>query len=159
MKWGRATEWNGRESGFVGSARAEAGALHGRNGPARSSGVYTFGFGAVYWPCISFCPNSLNSDFSALSSVYKSTCMCLFTQLCPTLCDPMGCSLPVSSVHGNSPGKNTGAGCQVLLQRIFPTQGSNSGLPCCKRILYCLSYQGSPRILKWVAYPFSRETS
>ena len=85
--------------------------------------------------------------------------MCLFTHLCPTLCDPMGCSLPVSSVHGNSPGKNTGAGCHALLQRIFPTQGSNSGLPCCRRILYCLNYQGSPRILEWVAYPFSRETS
>ena len=31
-------------------------------------------------------------------------------QLCPTLCNPMVCSLPGSSVHGNSPGKNTGMG-------------------------------------------------
>ena len=44
--------------------------------------------------------SSLNSDFSALSSVYKSTCMWLFTQLCPILCDAMDCSLPGSSVHG-----------------------------------------------------------
>ena len=43
--------------------------------------------------------SSLNSDFSALSSVYKSTCMWLFTQLCPILCDAMDCSLPGSSVH------------------------------------------------------------
>lgn len=35
FKWGTATEWNGRESGFVGSAGADAGGLHGRNGPAR----------------------------------------------------------------------------------------------------------------------------
>ena len=43
-----------------------------------------------------------------------------------------------------------------LLQGIFPTQGSNPGLPRCKQILYQLSYQGSPRILEWVAYPFFR---
>ena len=36
-------------------------------------------------------------------------------QLCPTLCDPMDCS-PVSSVHGDSPGKNIGVGCLALLQ-------------------------------------------
>ena len=48
-------------------------------------------------------------------------------QLCPTLCDPMDCSLPISSVHGDSAGKNTGVGCHALLQGIFPTQGSN---PC-----------------------------
>ena len=42
---------------------------------------------------------------------------------CPTLCDPMDCSLPGSSVHGNSPGKNTGVGCCALLQGIFPTRG------------------------------------
>ena len=39
---------------------------------------------------------------------------------------------------------------------IFPTQGSNPGLPHGRRILYQLSYQGSPRRLEWVAYPFSR---
>ena len=31
-------------------------------------------------------------------------------QLCPTLCNPMDCSLPGPSVHGDSPGKNTGVG-------------------------------------------------
>ena len=46
-------------------------------------------------------------------------------QLCPTLCDPMDCSLPGSSVHGDSSGKNTGVGCHALLQGIFPTQGLN----------------------------------
>ena len=36
-------------------------------------------------------------------------------QSCLTLCDPMDCSLPGSSVHGDSPGKNTGVGCHALL--------------------------------------------
>ena len=52
-----------------------------------------------------------------------------------------------------------GSGLPSLLQGIFPTQGSNPGLPNCRRILYCLSHQGNPRILEWVAYPFFRGTS
>ena len=51
-------------------------------------------------------------------------------QLCPTLFDPMDCSPPGSSIHGNSPGKNTGVGCHALLQGIFPTQWSNPCLLC-----------------------------
>ena len=54
------------------------------------------------------------------------------------------CSLPSSSVHGDSPGKRTGVGCHALFQRMFPTQGSNPGLLHCRWILYCLSRQGSP---------------
>ena len=64
-----------------------------------------------------------------------------------------------SSVHGDSPGKNTGVDCHALLQGIFPTQGLNPGLPHCRQILYQLSHKGSPRILEWVAYPFSRGSS
>ena len=73
--------------------------------------------------------------------------LCLVGQSCPTLCDPMGCRPPRASVHGDSPGKNTGVGCQALLQGIFPTQGSNPGLPHCRRILYQLSHQGSPKVI------------
>ena len=58
-----------------------------------------------------------------------------------------------------SPGKNIGIGCLFLLQGIFPTQGSNPGLPHCRRILYQMSHKGSPRILVWVAYPFSSGSS
>ena len=63
--------------------------------------------------------------------------------------------------HGlwNSTGQNTGVGSLSVLQRIFPTQGSNPGLPHCKWILYQLSHQGSPRMLEWVAYPFSSGSS
>ena len=69
--------------------------------------------------------------------------MCLVAQLCLTLSDPMDCSPPGSSVHLDSPDKNTGVGCHALLQRIFPIQGLNPGLLCCRQILYHLNHQGS----------------
>ena len=50
-------------------------------------------------------------------------------QSCPTLCNSMDCSPPSYSVHGGSPGKNTGVGCHALLQEIFPTWGLNLRLP------------------------------
>ena len=70
--------------------------------------------------------------------------LCLVAQSCLTLCDTMDCSPPGSSVHGDSPGKNTGVGCHAFLQGIFPTQRSNTGLPHCRWILYHLSHKGSP---------------
>ena len=60
-------------------------------------------------------------------------------QLCLTLCDPMDCSPPGSSVHGDSLGKNTRVGCHALLQGIFTIQGLNPGLPHCRQILYHLT--------------------
>ena len=145
----------------------------------------------------------------------------LVAQSRPTLCDPMDCSPPGSSVHGilqarilewvttsfsrgtsqpmswsqsparqadslssetpgsevkvalvvsdslqpyqlyspwNSPGQNSGVDSLSLLQRI-QTQGSNPGLPHCRQILYQLRYKGSPRILEWIACPFSSRSS
>ena len=55
----------------------------------------------------------------------------------------------------NSPGQNPGVGNHCIIQVILPTQGSNLVLPHCRQILYQLSHKGSPRILQWVAYPFS----
>ena len=85
--------------------------------------------------------------------------LCFVAQLCLTLCNPMVCGPPGSSVHGDSPGKNTEVDCHALLQGIFPTQGLNPGLPHCRQIFYHLSHQGSPRILELVSYPFSRVCS
>ena len=68
----------------------------------------------------------------------------LVVQSCPTFCNLMDYSLPGSSIHGDSPGKNTGVGCHALLQGIFPTQGSNPGLPHCRWILCHPNHQGSP---------------
>ena len=57
----------------------------------------------------------------------------------------MNCSQPGSSVHSDSPGKNTGIGSRSLLQGIFPNKGLNPGLPHCRQILYHLSQQQSLR--------------
>ena len=77
------------------------------------------------------------------------------------VCSVVSDSLQPHRLHSpwNSPGQNTGVDSLSLLQRIFPTQGLNPGLPHCGRILYPLSHQGSPRILEWVAYPFSSRSS
>ena len=70
-------------------------------------------------------------------------------QLCPTLCNPLD-----YRVHG------------ILQARILecaaflsPGDLPNPGLLHCRPILYQLSHKESPRILKWVAYPFSRGSS
>ena len=68
--------------------------------------------------------------------MFKIAVLCLVTQLCLTLCNPMDYSQPGSSVHGDSPGKNIGVGCHALPQGIFPTQGLNPGLWHCRWILY-----------------------
>ena len=71
-----------------------------------------------------------------LSLIYICAVLCLVTQSCLTLCDPMDDSPPGSSVHGDSPGKNSGVGCHaLLLQGIFPTQESNRGLLHWRQIL------------------------
>ena len=56
------------------------------------------------------------------------------TQSCLTLCDPMDCIV----------GQNTGVDSLFLPWGIFPSQGSNPGLPHCRWILYQLSRQESP---------------
>ena len=82
------------------------------------------------------------------------------------LCESESCSVISDSLWPrrlyclwNSPGQNTGVGSLSLLQGIFPNQGSNPGLWHCRRILYQLNHQGSPRILEWVTYPFSSRSS
>ena len=78
----------------------------------------------------------------------------LVAQLFLTLCNPMDCSS--QAPLWNSPGKNTAVACQSLLQVIFLIQGSNMDLLHCRRILYCLSYQGSPEgkkvLIKFLLY-------
>ena len=69
---------------------------------------------------------------SLLPHPYRSclcVCVCVLCanslQSCLTLCNPLDCSPPGSSVHVDSPGRNTGVGCHTLLQGVFPTEGSN----------------------------------
>ena len=72
--------------------------------------------------------------------------LCLVAQSCLTLCDTMDCSPPGSSVHGDSPSKNSGVDCHAPLQGIFLTQGSNPGLPHYRKILYLSEPPGKPHI-------------
>ena len=64
-------------------------------------------------------------------------CVCVkVAQSCPTLCEPLDCSVPGSSAHGIPQArKNTRVASCSLLQRISPTQGSNPGLPHWRWIL------------------------
>ena len=59
----------------------------------------------------------------------------------------------------DSPGKEYWSVLPCPPPRDLPTKGSNPGLLYCRQILYHLSHQGSPRMLEWVAYPFSRVSS
>ena len=84
--------------------------------------------------------------------------MCiLVTQSCPTLCNPVDCSPSGSSVHKDSPGKNTGVGCHALLQGIYPTQGSDPRLlvSCIAGGLFTTSTTWeAPRLLNSGVLPF-----
>ena len=77
-------------------------------------------------------------------------------QMCPILCDPMEYSLSRFLCPWDSPGWDTGVGSLSLLQGDLPNPGIEPRSPALQMILYQLSHQGSPRILEWVAYPFSR---
>ena len=106
-------------------------------------------------------PNIINYRYSSLlpystsQSLRKWKCESESRSVVSNSLGPHGLYSP-----WNSPGQNTGVGSLSLLQGIFPTQGSNPGLPHCRQIFfYQLSHKGSPRILEWVAYPFSNGSS
>ena len=89
---------------------------------------------------------------------------CLVTQSCLTLCNPMDCNPPGSSVHEESSGKNTRVGCHFLLQEVKWSEVAQSCLTLCNP-MDC-SLQGSSvhgifqaRVLEWVAISFSRGSS
>ena len=66
-------------------------------------------------------------------------------QSCVWLCNPMDCSPPGPSVHGDSPGKNTGVGA-ISFSRGSSDPGSEPGLPPCRWILHRMSHKGSMRV-------------
>ena len=79
-------------------------------------------------------------------------------QSCPTLCNPMDYAV-YGIIQARILEYSGVVGSCSLFQRIFPTQGLNTGLPLCRWILYQLSHQGTPIILEWLAYPFSSGSS
>ena len=78
--------------------------------------------------------------------------MCLVTQSCPVLCDPMDYSPPSSSGHRDSPSKNTGVGWHALFQGIFPIQRSNSGLLHCRQNFFFFFFTIWATMEAWFIY-------
>ena len=86
----------------------------------------------------------LPQQLSCVTCVCVCVCVCAQSlRSCLTLCGPRDCCPPCSSIHGDSPGKNTGMVGHALLQEIFPTQEVNPSLLHCRQIIYCLNHQGS----------------
>ena len=102
--------------------------------PNESSLLPSMGFslGTYRSPCRVYGHATLNAP-----DLFRSLCrhrqVGACSVACPTLCDPMDCSPPGSSVHEDSPGKNIGVGCQLRLQGIFPIQVLNL---CLLRLLH-----------------------
>ena len=89
--------------------------------------------------------------YPAYLTTLKSESESEVAQSCPTLCDPIDCSLPQTVAYRllhrwDFPGKSTRVGCHFLLQGIFLTQGLNPGLPRCRQTLYPLNHQGRCRV-------------
>ena len=114
------------------------------------------------WLSRGLCPAAVPPPSLKTSTSLVSIYCVLVTQSC-LFAIPWTIQLASLLCPRDSPAKNTGVGCHALLQGIFPTQRSNLGLPHCRWILYftlfysyfILSHQGSPRILRWVTYPFT----
>ena len=82
--------------------------------------------GLLYCRKILFCLSHQGSHPRVIqNSVNNRLCCAKSLQSCLTLWNAIDCGLPGFSVHGDSPGKNTGVDWHALLQGIFPTQGLN----------------------------------
>ena len=84
--------------------------------------------------------------------------LCLVAQWCLTLCSPVDCSLLDSSVHGDCPGKNTGAGFHALFQGNLPNPGIELRSPTLRADSLPTEPQGKPKnagvgnlyLLQWI---------
>ena len=89
---------------------------------------------------------ALAGRFFTTSTTWEAHSEVKIAQLCLILCNAHGLHSP-----RNTPGQNTGVGSCFLLQRIFPTQGSNPGLPHCRWILHQLSHSLTQK-LKFIPF-------
>ena len=96
------------------------------------------------WPARLLCPWDFPGKNTEVGCHFLLQCMKVkseseseVTQSCPTLCDPVDCSPPGSSVHGLLQARILEWSCHTLLQGIFKTQGSNPHL------LHLLYWQAS----------------
>ena len=128
----------------------------GNGNPLQCSCLENPGDGGAWWAAVHGVTKSwiwlkwLSSSSSSILYYITHTIVCgvcFVAQSCLTLCNPMDCNLPCSSVHGIFSGKNAGVACHFLLQGIYLTQESNLHLlRCisCRWILYLRSHWGSP---------------
>ena len=120
--------WRCDISGFVLSSQCGFGYLASSVISHKFQNCFFYLCEECLWYFDANCIESID-DFGSMTILW------LVAQLCPVLCDPMDFSPPSSPVHGDSLGKNTGVGCHVFLQGIFPTQRSNPSLQHCRWIL------------------------
>ena len=81
-------------------------------------------------------------------SVAMLCCVCLVAKWCLTLCDLMDYIPPGSSVHGDSPGKNTGVGCHALLQGGLRNLGIEPRSPALRADSLPAEPSGSPQYVR-----------
>ena len=107
--------------------------------------------------------NKLNFSHKELLSLKVSFVVVIFVAVMFTWSESRSVvsdSLPPHGLYSpwNSPGQKTGVSSYSLLHGSSHPRDRISHIES-QRILYQLSYQGSPRILEWVAYPFSSSSS
>ena len=107
---------------------------------------------------LTFC-TWLQISWSTRLEEYDTAVLYLVTQSCPSLCDLNGPQPTRLLCPQQFSRQEYWSGLPCPPPGIFPTQGLKPGLPHYRQILYHLSHQGKPRILEWVAYPFSRGSS
>ena len=93
------------------------------------------------------CKVKRQMDLAHFHSTLYTLLLLFIAQPCLTLCNPMDCSPPGSSVHGTLQSKNTAVGCHALFQGIFSTQGSNPHMLYWQANSKPLSHQGSPIVI------------
>ena len=128
------------------------GLLRVRHDWATSLSLFTFMHLRRKWqPTPVFLPGESQGWWSLVGAIYGVTQSWTRLKCCSSSSSSKSHSVVSNSLwphklYGpwNSQGQNTGVGSLSFLQGIFPTQGSNPGLPHCRQILYQLSHQGSP---------------
>ena len=89
-------------------------------------------------------------DFINIKTLFLMCCAVLNCSVVSNSLHPMDCSHPGSCVHGDSPGKNTGAVATLYFRGSFQPRDRGQVSPIAGGF-----HQGSRRILEWVSHPFS----